>query len=120
MGGRVYLGNAFSLGMLSTKIGEKVMVSVTEVPMGEWVSRVSWNKDLLKCVIGHKSTASLAERILGFSIKCERTAIKMKRGDILYVIQPKVRLPEGKILGEEELKQLVQEGKIGFYVVVVL
>ena len=54
--------------------------------------------------IGHESTAQFISRILGIPIPVNRVAINMARGDKALVFQVLVRLPEGRILSEEELR----------------
>jgi len=56
--------------------------------------------------IGHESTARLLTKLLKIEIPFNRIAIKMREGDIGIHFFLKTRLPEGKILSEEELKEL--------------
>ena len=51
------------------------------------------------------------------NLRGERRAIKLEPGDTLYVLQPRIRLPEGKVLDYKEIAQLLREDKIGFYAV---
>jgi hypothetical protein len=68
-------------------------------------------KEILKnnqfiSAIGHESTAKLLSEILNINIKAERIQIKMSSGDVAIVFQVLTRLPEGKILTKEELKNI--------------
>ncbi len=83
---KVYLGNAFSLQMISKT---PCTVKVQEVDKGEIPSDVY-------SVIGHPDTAQVLSNELGFEVKFNREAIKLEPGDVLYVAQLMGgRLPEG-------------------------
>jgi len=56
--------------------------------------------------VGHESTAKLLSQLLGIEIPVNRIEIKIEYGDKLIVFQLLQRLPEGKVLSEEELRQL--------------
>ena len=63
--------------------------------------------------VGHKSTAEVLSSILGVNIPENRIAISLEKGDIAVVFRLGVRLPEGKVLSAEELKELKFElGKL--------
>jgi hypothetical protein len=67
-------------------------------------------KDLLNggfvSAVGHKATAEILSSILGINIPENRVAISLEKGDIAVVFKLGVRLPEGKILSAEELREL--------------
>jgi hypothetical protein len=67
-------------------------------------------KNLLKqgfiSAVGHESTAKFMSQILGMDIPVNRTAVWLRVGDRAIGFVLKVRLPEGKVLTEEELKQI--------------
>ena len=54
--------------------------------------------------IGHEATAQLLSRLLDVTIPANRVMVTMKPGDKALVFQLLVRLPEGKVLSEEELR----------------
>jgi len=56
--------------------------------------------------VGHEGTAKVLTQLLGVEIPENRVRIEMKAGDRALVFRLLVRLPEGKVLGEEELKEL--------------
>jgi hypothetical protein len=56
--------------------------------------------------VGHESTANLLTQILGLQVYMNRIPIKLEENDILIVFQLMTRIPEGKILTEEELANL--------------
>jgi hypothetical protein len=95
----VYLANAFSLSMLTPPATVKVL----EV-------RPEDVKDILRdsfvSAIGHESTAKVISTQLGVQVPTDRISIQLKTGDVLVVFQLLVRLPEGKILSEDEMKQV--------------
>ena len=126
--GRVYLANAFSLGMLRLPRGVGVNICVAEMDMERWVEAVSFHlsRGELDCAIGHQSTVKLARQLLAMApwrwdgepeLQCERRMITLQPGDTLYVLQLKFRLQEGQVLGYGELVQLLRQGRIGFYAV---
>jgi len=56
--------------------------------------------------VGHEATAKVLSELLGVKIPHNRIAVKMKEGDAGLHFVLRTRLPEGKVLSEEELKQL--------------
>mgnify|MGYP000680997550 CR=1 FL=1 len=56
--------------------------------------------------VGRKSTADFMSRLLGVRIPAIRREIILRSGDIAIVFQLMERLPEGKILTEEELRKI--------------
>ena len=56
--------------------------------------------------VGHQSTAEVLTAILGVHIPMNRIAVRMGKGDVGIHFFLKQRLPEGAVLGEEELKKL--------------
>ena len=95
----IYLANAFSLSMLTPP----ATVKVTEVSEEE-VKRVIANG--FTSAIGHDATAKIISTRLGVQVPVNRVAIQLKPGDLLLVFQLLTRLPEGKVLNEEEMKQV--------------
>jgi len=74
-------------------------------------------KDLLGgefiSAVGHKATAEVLTAVLGINIPENRIAISLEKGDIAVVFKLGVRLPEGKVLSAEELRELKFElGKL--------
>lgn len=83
--GKVFIGNAFSLQMVTDNaIICKVEVSPEEIP-NEAVS-----------IIGHADTAAVVGSILGRNVPCNRASVMLDDEDTLYVAQVVGgRLPEG-------------------------
>lgn len=88
MTNKIYLGNAFSLQMVS---GEEVTVNVKTVEAAEVA-----NTEFTSC-IGHVDTATVVSSLLGGKeVEPNRVNVTLEPGDILYVAQVTGgRLPEG-------------------------
>jgi len=54
--------------------------------------------------VGHEATASFLSQLTGIAIPVNRVQVQMRPGDRAIVFQVLQRLPEGKVLSEEELK----------------
>jgi hypothetical protein len=54
--------------------------------------------------VGHEGTANLLTKLLGVNIPTNRISVKAEPGDVLIHFALKTRLPEGKVLTEEELR----------------
>jgi hypothetical protein len=53
--------------------------------------------------VGHEATAKILSTLLGVRVDFNRVPIKLNKGDSAIVFQLLTRLPEGKILSEEEI-----------------
>ena len=97
---KTYLANAFSLSMLPPK---NVVISVEEI-------NVEKAREALlsgfESAIGHEATAQFLTYLLGFPVPIKRVPIQLNSGDALIVFQLLSRLPEGKILTVEEMRQI--------------
>ena len=95
----VYIANAFSLSMVTSPATIKVVETsedeVKRVIASGFVS-----------AIGHESTAKIVSSRLGILVPVNRVSIQLKPSDVLVVFQLLTRLPEGKILTEDEIKQV--------------
>ena len=101
MAGKLYLGNAFSLSMLSKN---KNLVSVKVITI-EDVKKLLENE--FTSVVGHESTASILSDLLSKEVKVNRVSVKLNRLDKLIVFQLlQQRLPEGKLLTKDELQKI--------------
>jgi len=103
----VYISNAFSLSMISAPTTVKVLEANTENV-----------KDILKdgftSAVGHEATAQVITTQLGIQVPTNRISVKMVPGDVLIVFQLLVRLPEGKILSQDEMKQVAAKWYVCF------
>ncbi len=59
--------------------------------------------------VGHEGTANLMSHLTGMPVPVNRVVIKMQSGDIAIVFRVLIRLPEGKVLTQEELLQVSYE-----------
>ena len=59
--------------------------------------------------VGHEGTASFMSRITGVNIPFNRMQVRMQTGDLAIVFRVLTRLPEGKILTDEELSHVPYE-----------
>jgi len=95
----VYISNAFSLSMLTPPATVKVVEAsedeVRRILSSQFIS-----------AIGHEATAKIVTSRIGVSVQVNRISIQLKPSDILVVFQLLTRLPEGKILTEDEMKQV--------------
>ena len=70
-------------------------------------------RELLKggfvSAVGHEASAHLLSKILGIEIPYNRVAIRMQKGDVAVVLWLLQRLPEGKILSDEEISKIQYE-----------
>jgi len=95
----IYIANAFSLSMLTPP----TTVKVTEASEDE-VRRIVAQGFI--SAIGHEATAKIVTSRIGVSVQVNRIAIQLKAGDVLVVFQLLKRLEEGKVLSEDEMKQV--------------
>lgn len=81
-----YVGNAFSLQMLTTP---DALISVMPA---EWADIP---EGAISC-IGHADTAAVASQLAGREIPCQRISVLLNPGDEIFVVQVVGgRLPEG-------------------------
>ena len=64
--------------------------------------------------VGHESTAKLLSNLLNTEIPQNRIFVDMEKGDEALAVQFLIRVQEGKVLDEQELKELYEQGKIVF------
>ena len=102
--GKLYLLNAFSLNMLD--FDRKKTIDVRVVKIDEKEARKWLENNQFISAVGHESTAKIISQKLGMEVKPNRIMVKMKEGDIAIVFQLLQRLPEGKVLSEQELQQI--------------
>jgi hypothetical protein len=64
------------------------------------------SKNQFVSAIGHEATAKVLSQLLSIPIPTNRISVYMEKGDVGLHFFLKTRLPEGKVLSEEELKLL--------------
>ena len=114
----VYLTNSFTLSMLSPSLIEGgAIIKASPISLGEVKALL---KEGFVSAVGHESTARVLSSLLGTHVPFNRAQISIKEGDVIISFQFLIRLPEGKVLGEDEVIALYQEGKIKFFRVEVI
>lgn len=63
----------------------------------------------VESAVGHSSTARLLTRLLGREVAYNRQQVKLQRGDAALCLMLKTRLPEGKVLDDDELGKIEYE-----------
>lgn len=96
------ISNAFSISMLSDS--EELMFEKCEL---REIKNLIEDCDLtFHSIIGHEGTATVFSQILGIELPANREFYKLQEKDVLVVGSLNARLPEGKVLSEEELKEV--------------
>jgi len=115
---KLYLLNA---PIVPIRVGTKCTMIVERIKDIEYVKKkISVFKKFgfeVVSAIGHKSTAEILSRILGFEVPAQRIGVELDRGDAAIAFALDYRLPEGKVLAEEELRKIIEEGKYSFYII---
>jgi len=116
---KLYLLSAFSLNMVPHR--GWIHIHLREVSPEEAGAIVreakAKGKDVISAV-GHASTAQLMSKLLGIEVPVNRAMVAFEDGDEAIVFQLMIRLQEGQVLNEEELQQLLSEGKIKLFHIV--
>jgi len=111
MVGNIYIANAFSLNMLPG-ISKEYTIYIREATLEEVKQILNTELEVISAV-GHQATATVLSQLLGKEIPTNRITIQITIDDILIVFQLLARLEEGKVLTEEEIRQL----KYKFFVI---
>jgi hypothetical protein len=109
----LFLGNAFSLGMISPGT-QGLTLRVRQLSLEEVKALL---KEGYTSVVGHQATAEVMSTLLGLPVEANRVAIRLEAGDKLVVFQLGTRLAEGQVLSAEEVASLYKEGKATFFLV---
>ncbi len=114
----IYLCNSFTLSMISPSLLEGgAIIKASPISLGEVKALL---KEGFVSAVGHESTARVLGHLLGVEVPFNRVQISVGEGDVIISFQFLIRLPEGKVLGEDEVLALYQEGKIKFFRVEVI
>jgi hypothetical protein len=114
----VYLCNSFTLSMIAPSLLEGgAIIKASPISLGEVKALL---KEGFISAVGHESTAKVLSSLLGTHVPFNRAQIAITGGDIIISFQFLIRLPEGKVLGEDEVLALYNEGKIKFFRVEVI
>jgi hypothetical protein len=103
----LYLGNAFSISMLSSILDseKETNIKVKEVDL-ETAKEIIRNANEFTSAVGHPSTADVMTQMLGTEVKPNRIQLQLKHGDQLLILQILVRLEEGRVLNADEILAL--------------
>jgi len=101
------VANAFSINMLQ---GSQVLAFVPIV--ADTARRLVQEFNDIYSVVGHESTARLLSQVLGVEIKANRENYIMRPDDVLLVFTVPFRLPEGRVLDEDELERIAHSMRI--------
>jgi hypothetical protein len=113
-----YLCNSFTLSMISPSlIEEGATIKASPITLEEAKSLLQQG---FVSAVGHESTARVLSSLLGTDVPFNRAQIAITGGDVIVSFQCLIRLPEGKVLGEDEVIALYNEGKIKFFRVEVI
>jgi hypothetical protein len=114
----IYLCNSFTLSMISPSLLEGgVKINASPISLGEVKALLQQG---FVSAVGHESTAKVLSSLLRIDVPFNRAQISIKEGDVIVSFQFLVRLPEGKVLGEDEVLALYSEGNIKFFRVEVI
>ncbi|MEM2294314.1 MAG: DUF1874 domain-containing protein [Nitrososphaerota archaeon] len=97
---RLFVASAFSLAMLKYSPSQLTVIKLDD----EAAKRTVEGSEFIS-IVGHESTAKMMTELLGVPIPVNRSMVQLEPGDIVLVFQIMVRLPEGKVLTLEELKE---------------
>ncbi len=114
----LFVSTAFSLNMLGEVPQHGLTIRVRPIHVSD-VAGLLMIHDFVSAV-GHESTARILTLLLGVEVPFNRVAIRLVPGDHLIVFQLGVRLEEGRILSEEEVKSLYEQGLASFMMVEVV
>jgi len=114
----VYICNSFTLSMITPSLLQQgVIIKANPISLEEVKALIA---ESFVSAVGHESTARILSKMLGSDVPFNRVQIAITGEDIIVSFQFMVRLPEGKVLGEEEVVALYNEGKIKFFKVEVV
>jgi len=96
-----YLASAFSLSMFPSE--PLMTLTVEEISVERAKEEL---KNGFTSAVGHPDTAKLLTELLDVNVPANRIMVKLNHGDSVIVFQLLTRLPEGKVLTADELRQL--------------
>jgi len=112
MNKNIYVANAFSLGMLP-----ETTVSIQAKPITLEEARKLLSENEFKSVVGHEGTAIVLSKLLKLHVPFNRQAIKLEEGDTIIVFQLRFRLPEGAVLTQNDLMNILENRLYSLWVV---
>jgi len=105
---RIVISNAFSPNMLEKS--ELVAIFKLDIDSAkQLVNEAYRNGRPIISIVGHQSTANLLSQMLGIEVPVNRVDYKLSEYDLLLVFTIPVRLPEGRVLTDEEIRQIADK-----------
>jgi len=99
----IYILNSLIVPVNFDKVDE-ARIRLNRISLEEAKDILSNNKFI--SAIGHEGSAQVLSQLLGIKIPVNRVSVFFEKGDIGIHLFLKQRLPEGRVLSEEELKKL--------------
>lgn len=90
----------------------KIILDIKRLSTKEFCEKI---KEGYISAIGHQGTIDLINSLCKTSFTMNRAEIKLSPNDELLMIQLRTRLPEGKVLTEPELQDLINKKMVEFY-----
>ncbi len=114
---RLVIANAFSVNMIpqDQRMAEIRFERVNLEFVKELVQYAKARNIEIVSVVGHEATARLLSQLLSIEVPVNRIQYTLKPNDILLVFTVPVRLPEGKVLSEQELREIAD--KLNIFIV---
>ena len=111
----MWVTSAFSLSMIVANGEVEATVNIKTIDVVRARQLLSENR--WQSAVGHEATSRIVSKILDVEVPAERRQVRLEEGDKVLVFQLLQRLPEGKVLGEEELAEVVRNQKWRFVLV---
>lgn len=90
-----------------TNDGNYSLVTISEEEARNWASSSDFTS-----AVGHPGTAEVMSTLLGTEVVPNRVMVEFETGDEALVFKLNCRLPEGKVLSADELRDLPYKWKI--------
>ncbi len=103
------LANAFSVNVLQREREDVYEIRFVKANLEFAKELVDYARQKgieIMSVIGHEATAKLLSQLLQIEIPVNRVSYTLQPTDIVLIFTVPLRLPEGKTLSEEEMKQM--------------
>ena len=113
---RVVVANAFSVNMVPNG-ADLSIVRVTPEVAREVIDRAVENGFEVVSIVGHESTAKLISQMLGHEVGVNRVNYVMMPEDVIIAVVVGTRLPEGKVLNDKEIQEMLEKDLIRLYLI---
>lgn len=109
---RIVLADAFSVNVLQREGEDVYEVRFVKADLEFAKELVEYARQRgveIVSVVGHEGTAKLLSQLLQIEIPVNRVNYTLQPTDIVLIFTVPLRLPEGKTLSEEEIKQIADK-----------